>query len=322
MTHRRTGGTLAVLAAMLLACSTSLAAPAARAADCEFLFGFKALHDLIPNTVGDCVSDEEHNPENGDGLQQTTNGLMVWRKADNWTAFTDGSMTWINGPSGLQSRSNNDRFPWEAVAQPSQPSTPASPPASAPAPVPTATPTPPPAPVAQSGPIQRDPAEIALGPADMGKEITQVYLKTGSDDRGRWAEIRFYRDIELTGQGLGPNKIVNRVYVAKDVSAAQAIYKDEVSKQSKMPEAEDALGAVYVNDGKIPKNTVQNVGDEQDSRAGCNDDCTTSKFDHLHQRTVMRYQNAVTVVYFWGSDSAATTKQMDEWLGKVRGRMG
>ena len=41
----------------------------------------------------DCVTGEYHNPYNGDGLQQTSNGLLVWRKADNFTAFTDGFWT-------------------------------------------------------------------------------------------------------------------------------------------------------------------------------------------------------------------------------------
>jgi hypothetical protein len=90
--------------------------PAARAADCGFSLGFKLLHDMIPAVVGDCRENEWHNAVNGDGLQQTTGGLLVWRKADNWTAFTDGSTTWINGPFGLQARSNNERFPWEGVA--------------------------------------------------------------------------------------------------------------------------------------------------------------------------------------------------------------
>ncbi len=37
----------------------------------------------------------------------------MWRKADNWTAFTDGYRTWINGPNGLEQRLNSERFPWE-----------------------------------------------------------------------------------------------------------------------------------------------------------------------------------------------------------------
>lgn len=78
----------------------------------EFRFGFKALADMIPGVVGQPTEDEHYAP-NGDSLQHTTTGLMVWRKADNFTAFTDGSRTWINGPFGLQDRPNDQSFPWE-----------------------------------------------------------------------------------------------------------------------------------------------------------------------------------------------------------------
>jgi hypothetical protein len=86
--------------------------------NCDFTLGFRTLRDLIVaqhgDIVGACRENEWHNAENGDGLQQTTGGLMVWRKADNWTAFTNGSITWINGPFGLQNRPNDQRFAWEA----------------------------------------------------------------------------------------------------------------------------------------------------------------------------------------------------------------
>jgi hypothetical protein len=78
----------------------------------EFKLGFKTLADQIPYAVGEPTENERWGA-NGDSLQQTTTGLMVWRKADNWTAFTDGGRTWINGPSGVQDRSNDDRFDWE-----------------------------------------------------------------------------------------------------------------------------------------------------------------------------------------------------------------
>lgn len=39
---------------------------------------------------------------------------MVWRKADNWTACTDGYRLWINGPDGLVQPFNTERFDWEA----------------------------------------------------------------------------------------------------------------------------------------------------------------------------------------------------------------
>jgi hypothetical protein len=77
------------------------------------------MHDLIPNVVGSCQANEHHNPATGDALQETTGptgtgGLLVWRKSDNWTAFTDGYHTWVSGPNGIQERLSLQRFAWEA----------------------------------------------------------------------------------------------------------------------------------------------------------------------------------------------------------------
>ncbi len=107
-----------------------------------FRLGFKLLADQIPDVVG-APRENEHYAGNGDSLQLTTTGLMVWRKADNWTAFTDGSRTWVNGPDGVQQRGNDERFPWEAPA--TAPATVAAPtlkPVTAPASIPTAAPAP------------------------------------------------------------------------------------------------------------------------------------------------------------------------------------
>lgn len=81
---------------------------------CQFVLGFKTLSQLDPADVGSCTDQESHNPQNGDALQHTTNGLLVWRKVDNWTAFTNGYWTWINGPNGLARRLNTQRYSWEA----------------------------------------------------------------------------------------------------------------------------------------------------------------------------------------------------------------
>jgi hypothetical protein len=90
----------------------------ASAADCSFVLGFSALDALIPTIVGNCLTNERH-AANGDAVQSTTGGLLVWRKADNFTAFTDGYRTWVNGPFGLQTRLNTARFPWESDVAPS-----------------------------------------------------------------------------------------------------------------------------------------------------------------------------------------------------------
>ena len=80
---------------------------------CRFQLGFAALRAAVPGVVGGCLEDEHHNPENGDALQKTSGGLLVWRKSDNFTAFTDGHRSWVAGPYGVQSRLNTERFSWE-----------------------------------------------------------------------------------------------------------------------------------------------------------------------------------------------------------------
>jgi glucose/arabinose dehydrogenase len=103
------------IAALLLALPLALGATPAAA--CEFVLGFAQIRAAIgPEVVGDCIEDEHTNPENGDALQRTTGGLLVWRRADNWTAFTDGYRTWVNGPRGLQVRLNTESLDWERAA--------------------------------------------------------------------------------------------------------------------------------------------------------------------------------------------------------------
>jgi hypothetical protein len=89
-------------------------ASSAPAGTFTFVLGFATLAGAIPQVVGQPTDDESHNPVNGDALQHTTGGLLVWRKADNWTAFTDGFHTWVNGPSGVRKRLNTQRFSFEA----------------------------------------------------------------------------------------------------------------------------------------------------------------------------------------------------------------
>ncbi|HLY68012.1 MAG TPA: hypothetical protein VKU60_20905, partial [Chloroflexota bacterium] len=74
------------------------------------------MHDGLGSAVGDC-RENQHFATNGDAQQQTTGGLLVWRKSDNWTAFTDGFHTWVNGPLGLAQRLNTERFDWELAGQ-------------------------------------------------------------------------------------------------------------------------------------------------------------------------------------------------------------
>jgi hypothetical protein len=108
------------LAALAMALLVGLMArpTGAKAANCQFVLGFQTLVQLIPSTVGACTANQVY-AASGDATQSTTHGLLVWRKADNHTAFTDGYHTWVNGPFGLQERLNNARFSWEPDAAPS-----------------------------------------------------------------------------------------------------------------------------------------------------------------------------------------------------------
>jgi hypothetical protein len=85
----------------------------AQSSPCQFVAGFADLRAMIePETVGDCLEDEQTDVY-GDVAQRTTRGTLWWTKSDSIASFTDETTTWRNGPFGLQSRSNQDRFRWE-----------------------------------------------------------------------------------------------------------------------------------------------------------------------------------------------------------------
>lgn len=67
----------------------------------EFVFGFKALYDVLGDTMGSPTECEHANPENGDALQQTTSGLSFYRKSTNTPTFTNGFEHWALTSSGL-----------------------------------------------------------------------------------------------------------------------------------------------------------------------------------------------------------------------------
>jgi hypothetical protein len=111
MTRRLLMVLVALLATLML---TTI--PASAQAGPEFRLGFQTLAQLIPDVVGQPLENERHDSHTGDSVQPTTTGRMVWRKATNTTAFTDGGTTWVIGPLGLQSRPNDARFAWEGAA--------------------------------------------------------------------------------------------------------------------------------------------------------------------------------------------------------------
>jgi hypothetical protein len=107
--------------ALALAALAQLTPPAFPASACDFGNGFRSLHELMPETVGGCLTDERADAATGDTTQQTTGGLLVWRRADNVPAFTDGYHTWLLGPRGLEHRLASERLPWETTTPPAPP---------------------------------------------------------------------------------------------------------------------------------------------------------------------------------------------------------
>ncbi len=114
---KRTILTAAILCLSTLPLGQSVTAAAQDVPSCSFQLGFAALHDAAPRLIGDCLADEQYDASGSVvSFQPTTRGLLVWRKADNWTGFTDGYRTWISTEDGLQRRLNTDRYVWESDA--------------------------------------------------------------------------------------------------------------------------------------------------------------------------------------------------------------
>jgi hypothetical protein len=107
---------LFALVALLIPSAVGRGVYTASADQCNFRGVFKTLHDLLPDQVGECLQDAHRIDVTGDMLQQTSRGMLVFRREDGWTGFTDGATTWLVGPSGVLSRPNDARFTWESDA--------------------------------------------------------------------------------------------------------------------------------------------------------------------------------------------------------------
>jgi hypothetical protein len=118
-------------------------------AECSISPGFGPLTGQIfldqgANIVGDCTQNPYSELTSSNILQPTTGGLLYLRSCDNTTAFTDGTSTWLLGPSALQTRLNTDSlFAWECTPRPiAPPAAPATATLLPVPPTPTAVPTP------------------------------------------------------------------------------------------------------------------------------------------------------------------------------------
>lgn len=86
----------------------------ASGAPCRVAAAFSGLQQQVP-AIGHCLGDSARTG-NGDVVQPTSGGLLVFRQSTATPAFTDGYHTWTIGPLGLQERLNSRAFSWEAPA--------------------------------------------------------------------------------------------------------------------------------------------------------------------------------------------------------------
>ncbi len=108
---------LAAVPAFLLVSSVAASAllMAGRSTACEIDPAFVPLYSLVPAEVGTCVEGARPDPSSGDLVQQTTNGLLVYRLKDRTPVFTDGYSTWVYRLGGVERRPNSEQFDWEAA---------------------------------------------------------------------------------------------------------------------------------------------------------------------------------------------------------------
>jgi len=158
-----------------------------QAQQCSYQLGFLAIYEQIPDIVGPCKSNEAYNAI-GNSEQLTANGLMQWRKADNFTAFTDGYRSWVNGPCGLEERLNTQRFPWEAN------------PDNLPV-VPSACRAAPPPPVVTSVPV---PTATPAAPAFIEFTVADDHIKSGQCTTIHWRTENI-DSVYLDGEGVVGN---------------------------------------------------------------------------------------------------------------------
>jgi len=144
----------------------------------------------------------------------------------------------------------------------------------------------------------RNPADVAITNDEAGKSILSLVEKEGDDDYGRWIQRRWERDRDNEDVRVGPIITDNTVWVAKDVQAAQALFKEQAGKLKDFPESVDKHKGPYAWE-------IEKRGDEIAALSAC-DDCGQNGGINLHHRVVMRQGNVVTVLYIYGRESVAT----------------
>jgi hypothetical protein len=140
----------------------------------------------------------------------------------------------------------------------------------------------------------RPPEQIGIHIDELGKQINEIFSRTGSDGRSRWYEARFERDQETISQRLGATIVYNKVFVANSNADARDIFQE--SSVDDFPEATEKRGPTF------PEPKTKPVGNDWYSVGACNDDCNGAQSQYLHERIVLRWGNVVAIIYTWGRE--------------------
>src|SRR5574341_2595922 len=163
----------------------------------------------------------------------------------------------------------------------------------------------------------RDPRELALSEEEGGgKDVIRAKDEDCSDDRARCLHIRWERDYE-TDASVGPLITVNKVWVARDVDTARAIYRDQETLQKEMPERVEGANGPFP--WEAPRNPT---AEEWNGAQACvKDRCESQGRLDLHQRMVARSKNVVSMIYMFGRERNTTPELLVYFTSRVMDRV-
>ena len=155
-----------------------------------------------------------------------------------------------------------------------------------------------------------EPAQFVFTLEDAGKEASPYGGEEGTDSYGRWMRTRFERDRELGASRLGPNVIETKAWVAKDVNAARALFREQAENKG-FPERKEPF------DGLNDPVTYDNVAEETAFVAAYWVDNTVWH----HYRVVLRKGSNVAVMYLFARRDVVKNPDVMWFAQKLAGRM-
>jgi hypothetical protein len=156
------------------------------------------------------------------------------------------------------------------------------------------------------GPLT-DPWQAVLTLQDAGKEATQYASEEGSDKYGRWAHTRYERDRSNSASTLGANVIDTKVWVAKDVESAKALFKEQAAIKN-FPERKEP------SQGPNEKAKAPKFGEESSFETGYYQDPDDKIYQHW--RFTIRKGASVAVLYLFGREEFFMDRKDKTWTGQ------